>query len=926
MRGKGVYIVLFERERELEMLDGLFAETATGRGRIVLVSGAVANGKTELLRTFVDRNNSGEAIFLSATATAADREIPFGVLRQLLECTPVSAEGIEELISPEDELETVRRVTAALLEVSGTAPLVVIVDDVHHTDEPSMDCLLRLTIRSRSTRTMLMLAESAYDWSMHPSYRIELVRQTHFRRIRLAPLSVTGVSEMVTQHLGREAARSLACEVHEATGGNQLLVRALIEDHGDAVETFERDSRVAGESFRQAVLTCLQRSGPDALAVARALAVLDSAASSDRVAKLIGRDPDVVTRLLHALHALGLLDGDCFRNPLGRAAVYDDLPGTELARLHTGAAQLLRQGAGDAIEVAEHLVAAKSVRADWAIGELRRAAEEALAVDDDAAAIKYVEFALSVCTEARQRAQLRMLLIRAEWRKDPGAAARHLTALFQEQRDGHLDADQTAALVRYVMWHGRTEEATEALDQLVRLRPTVNEPLGSLLSSTRHWLSHAYPHFLPADIDGAPVPQADSAAAPPAQQDQAAAVLSAVLSQGDGDGRCTRVAEQILQGTPLTDNSLEAITSAVQTLVYGERLPLAARWCDMLLAEAEARGVTWWHAVFSACRAEIAIRNGELVDAERHAARALDLIGPDGWGVAIGVPLGALLYTATAMGDFESARKYLKEPVPSAMFHTRYGLAYQRARGRYYLATDRLQAALADFRYCGELMTAWGLDAPALVPWRSDSAEVHLRLGDYERAQQLAQEQMSLSGSPKSRTHGASLRVLAATTGHRGRLRLLKESVEVLQVSGDRLTLTQALYDLSRVHQVLGEFGKARMISRRAGRLAKECRVQRMQEQSAPSHEQPLMLVPDEGDTRKQPGTPARQAADMLTLSERKVAALASLGYTNREISGKLHITVSTVEQHLTKIFRKLKVKGRTDLPVELEFHAASTA
>jgi DNA-binding NarL/FixJ family response regulator len=116
------------------------------------------------------------------------------------------------------------------------------------------------------------------------------------------------------------------------------------------------------------------------------------------------------------------------------------------------------------------------------------------------------------------------------------------------------------------------------------------------------------------------------------------------------------------------------------------------------------------------------------------------------------------------------------------------------------------------------------------------------------------------------------------------------------------------------------------MTSRRDGRLAKECPVERMQDQLAPSHEQPLMLVPDEGETWKQPGTTARQAADILTLSERKVAALPSLGYTNREISGKLHITVSTVEQHLTKIFRKLKVKRRTDLPVELKFHAASSA
>ncbi|WP_253860132.1 helix-turn-helix domain-containing protein [Actinoalloteichus caeruleus] len=55
-----------------------------------------------------------------------------------------------------------------------------------------------------------------------------------------------------------------------------------------------------------------------------------------------------------------------------------------------------------------------------------------------------------------------------------------------------------------------------------------------------------------------------------------------------------------------------------------------------------------------------------------------------------------------------------------------------------------------------------------------------------------------------------------------------------------------------------------------------------------------------------------------LTTSEHRVAALASLGFTNREISGKLHITVSTVEQHLTKIFRKLKVTKRTDLPADL--------
>ncbi|NUQ99008.1 MAG: helix-turn-helix transcriptional regulator, partial [Streptomyces sp.] len=51
-----------------------------------------------------------------------------------------------------------------------------------------------------------------------------------------------------------------------------------------------------------------------------------------------------------------------------------------------------------------------------------------------------------------------------------------------------------------------------------------------------------------------------------------------------------------------------------------------------------------------------------------------------------------------------------------------------------------------------------------------------------------------------------------------------------------------------------------------------------------------------------------------LSAAERRVAALAAAGHTNKEISQSLHITVSTVEQHLTRVFRKLRVGARRDL------------
>jgi DNA-binding CsgD family transcriptional regulator len=57
---------------------------------------------------------------------------------------------------------------------------------------------------------------------------------------------------------------------------------------------------------------------------------------------------------------------------------------------------------------------------------------------------------------------------------------------------------------------------------------------------------------------------------------------------------------------------------------------------------------------------------------------------------------------------------------------------------------------------------------------------------------------------------------------------------------------------------------------------------------------------------------PAEGAA--LTDAEQRVAALAAAGHTNRQIAEHLFITVSTVEQHLTKIYRKLKVRSRSGL------------
>jgi DNA-binding CsgD family transcriptional regulator len=57
-----------------------------------------------------------------------------------------------------------------------------------------------------------------------------------------------------------------------------------------------------------------------------------------------------------------------------------------------------------------------------------------------------------------------------------------------------------------------------------------------------------------------------------------------------------------------------------------------------------------------------------------------------------------------------------------------------------------------------------------------------------------------------------------------------------------------------------------------------------------------------------------RTSSDELTETEQRVAELAAQGRTNREIAAELYMGVSTVEAHLSRVYRKLGLRSRTEL------------
>jgi ATP/maltotriose-dependent transcriptional regulator MalT len=308
--------------------------------------------------------------------------------------------------------------------------------------------------------------------------------------------------------------------------------------------------------------------------------------------------------------------------------------------------------------------------------------------------------------------------------------------------------------------------------------------------------------------------------------------------------------------------------------------------------EQAAEHVTW-QAMFSSVRAEIALRQGDLRACLRLASVALGLLSTRAWGTAVVGPLSSLILGCTRTGEYAAAAEHVARPVPDVAFQTRFGLHYLHARAEFHLATARHDAALADFATCGELLRSWGQDHPGVVPWRVGAAEALVRQGRRSRARRLLTEQLTLSPG-RSRTRGLALRVLACVSESRTRVRMLTESAAILEERGDRYGLALALTDLSGA---LSHRGRARMTARRAWQLADECGARPLCERLLP------------GDV------PASDGMSSLTGAERRVAALAAAGHTNREIARRLFVTTSTVEQHLTRVYRKLDISYREEIP-----------
>lgn len=293
--------------------------------RLVLIAGEPGVGKTRLVSEFARSVHADGAVVLLGRA---DEHIdaPYGPWREVLRAlvraasdevvashvaefggelsrlVPELARRVDGLPSPmSSDPETERLllfegVAAMLASVSGTAPVLLVLDDLHWADRSSLLLLLHLLRMGRPATVLIAATYRDTDVDrLHPlsSVLADLRRERAATRISLDGLDGDGVVELLTAAGGHELdadARAFATALRTETEGNPFFL-------GEVLRHLIESGNLAQVDGRWRASTSLAESGlPEGVreVVGRRLGGLpDSTNASLGVAAVLGREFDV---------------------------------------------------------------------------------------------------------------------------------------------------------------------------------------------------------------------------------------------------------------------------------------------------------------------------------------------------------------------------------------------------------------------------------------------------------------------------------------------------------------------------------------------------------------------------------------------------------------------------------------------------------
>ncbi|RLK53824.1 helix-turn-helix transcriptional regulator [Actinokineospora cianjurensis] len=306
---------------------------------------------------------------------------------------------------------------------------------------------------------------------------------------------------------------------------------------------------------------------------------------------------------------------------------------------------------------------------------------------------------------------------------------------------------------------------------------------------------------------------------------------------------------------------------------------------------------------------EVAARLGRCREAMDYAARARRIGGEARLSPAPGWHTSAV--AELAGGSVARALTYAERGVRAAEQDS--DLVFLRRHlhllGQALLRSGRPAEAVTALRRIPELEQPRGIRDPTMLRWHGDLVTALVSIGEHaEAAAVLADTRDRVAGVPEPAGVSAQLdraeaSLLAARGDLDGAVDLLRGAESVFAALGQPLETGHCLLVRGRIERGRRRHAAAREPVRRAAALFAAAAAHPWTEQA--EHVLTRLAGPV-------------QAPTDLTATEARIAALVAEGASNREIADRLFISVKTVEASLTRVYRKLGIRSRTQLSARL--------
>jgi predicted ATPase len=237
--------VLLERDGELAAADTLIG----GTGRLLAIGGPPGIGKTSLITETRRRAEAAGMQVFSARGSEFERTFSFGLVRQLFEPYLVqlsekeraevltgAAELAIPLFEPAQLAEAPADVSLGMLHglywltanVAAKQPLLLVIDDVHWSDLPSLRWLAYLLPRLEDLEVLIVSGVRQSEPGEDPALLAQILADPLTMVVRPAPLSTGAATQLAREALSADAEDAFGEACHEITGGNPLLLHELL--------------------------------------------------------------------------------------------------------------------------------------------------------------------------------------------------------------------------------------------------------------------------------------------------------------------------------------------------------------------------------------------------------------------------------------------------------------------------------------------------------------------------------------------------------------------------------------------------------------------------------------------------------------------------------------------------------------------------